>query len=279
MDFEMISSKDYFKNLVTLPDHKISLAEAALQIASDEYPELDITHYKNLLKGWSSKMNVKYSGKRVTNQLEEINKCLFNEMNFTGNIENYYDPRNSFLNDVMDRRTGIPITLSVIYLEMAWALGLSAAGVGFPGHFLVRVIDDEKPIYVDPFHKGNIMTAEECAEFLNKITEGELEFDKKFLSAVNKKEIIIRMLRNLKRIYLEMNNYSKLINILDHLVVITSGEPEEIRDRGIIYYQMKAFKNALNDFETFLSMSPDSEDAEVIQQYLQVLREYDSHLN
>jgi regulator of sirC expression with transglutaminase-like and TPR domain len=275
----MISSKDYFKNLIALPDHNISLAEAALQIALDEYPELDISHYKKLLKGWSDTMNAKFSRKRAKSQLEEVNQWFFSEMNFTGNIENYYDPRNSFLNDVMDRRTGIPITLSVIYLEMAWALGLAAAGVGFPGHFLVKVVDEGKSLYIDPFHKGNIMTAEECAEFLTEITEGELEFDKKFLSVVNKKDIIVRMLRNLKRIYLEMNSYSKLIKILDHLVVITSGEPEEIRDRGIIYYQMKAFKNALNDFETFLSMSPDSEDAEVIQQYLQVLREYDSHLN
>jgi regulator of sirC expression with transglutaminase-like and TPR domain len=272
-------SKDYFKNLATMPDHKISLAEAALQIALDEYPELDISHYKNLLKGWSNSMNAKSSRKRTRNQLEEINQWLFSEMNFTGNIDNYYDPRNSFLNDVMDRRTGIPITLSIIYLEMAWASGLSAAGVGFPGHFLVRVIDDSNPIYIDPFHKGNIMTADECVEFLNELTEGELEFDQKFLSAVNKKEIIVRMLRNLKRIYLEMSNFSKLIKILDHLIAITAGEAEEIRDRGIIYYQMKAFKNALNDFETFLSMSPDSEDAGVIQQYLQVLREYDSHLN
>ncbi len=275
----MIESKEYFRNLVAQPDHKISLAEAALQIALDEYPELDISHYKNLLKGWSASMNAKYSRKRIRNQLEEINQWLFSEMNFTGNIQNYYDPRNSFLNDVMDRRTGIPITLSVIYLEMAWALGMSAAGVGFPGHFLVRVMDDAKPVYIDPFHQGNIMTAEECVEFLNEITEGELEFDQKFLSAVNKKEIIVRMLRNLKRIYIEMSNHSKLINILDHLVVITAGEAEEIRDRGIIYYQMKAFKNALHDFETFLSIAPDSEDAEVIQQYLQVLQEYDLHLN
>jgi regulator of sirC expression with transglutaminase-like and TPR domain len=232
-----------------------------------------------LLKGWSNSMNAKFSRKRIRNQLEEINQWLFNEMNFTGNIDDYYDPRNSFLNDVMDRRTGIPITLSIIYLEMAWASGLSAAGVGFPGHFLVRVIDDSNPIYIDPFHKGNIMTADECMEFLNELTEGELEFDQKFLSAVNKKEIILRMLRNLKRIYLEKSNFPKLIKILDHLIEITAGEAEEIRDRGIIYYQMKSFKNALNDFETFLSMSPDSEDAGVIQQYLQVLREYDSHLN
>jgi regulator of sirC expression with transglutaminase-like and TPR domain len=275
----MVTSIDYFKNLASLPDHKISLAEAALQIALDEYPELDISHYKKLLKGWSDSMNAKLSRKPVRNQLDEINQWLFNKMNFTGNIENYYDPRNSFLNDVMDRRTGIPITLSVIYLEMAWALGLAAAGVGFPGHFLVRVIEDSKPIYIDPFHKGNIMTAEECMEFLNELTEGELEFDQKFLSTVNKKEIVVRMLRNLKRIYLEVSNYSKLIKILDHLVIITAGEAEEIRDRGIIYYQMKAFKNALQDFETFLSIAPDSEDAEVIQQYLQVLQEYDLHLN
>ncbi len=275
----MLTTSDYFKNLAFIPESKVSLAEAALRIACDEYPDLDLPYYTNVLRLWSKKVKEKCSGMSVHLQLERLNDWLFETLNFSGNMDNYYDPRNSFLNDVIERRTGIPISLSVIYLELAWSLGLKACGVAFPGHFLVRVIAEGKPLYIDAFHKGNIMTADGCREFLTELTEGEIEFDEKYLSAVNKKEIIGRMLRNLKRIYLEMDSYPKLINILDCLVMLNPGVAEEIRDRGIIHYQMKAFKNAWADFETFLSVAPESEDAEVIQQYLQILREYSSHVN
>jgi regulator of sirC expression with transglutaminase-like and TPR domain len=123
------------------------------------------------------------------------------------------------------------------------------------------------------------MTADGCKEFLEMLTEGEMDFDAKYLDAVNKKEIIGRMLRNLKRIYVELDNYPKLINICDCLVMLNPGVAEEVRDRGIIHYQMKAFRNAIEDFETFLSMAPDSEDNEVVQQYLQIMREYTSRIN
>ncbi|HSE42896.1 MAG TPA: transglutaminase-like domain-containing protein [Acidobacteriota bacterium] len=275
----MMAGLDYFKNLAFTPESKVSLAEAALQIACDEYPDLDVPYYRNVLRLWSKKAKEKCTGVSVHLQLERLNEWLFETLNFSGNMENYYDPRNSFLNDVIERRTGIPISLSVIYLELAWSLGLKACGVGFPGHFLVRVIAEGKPLYVDAFHKGNIMTAEGCREFLSQLSEGEVDFDDHYLDAVSKKDIIARMLRNLKRIYLEMDCYQKLINIQNCLIMLNPGVAEEIRDSGIIHYQMKAFKSAMQDFETFLSMAPDSEDAEVIQQYLQILREYSSRLN
>ncbi len=275
----MITQSDYFKDLAIRPESKVSLSEAALKIACDEYPDLDVPYYTNVLRLWSRKVKEKCSGLSVHLQLERLNEWLFERLNFSGNLDNYYDPRNSFLNDVIERRTGIPISLSVIYLELAWSLGLKACGVAFPGHFLVRVIAEGKPLYIDAFHKGNIMTAGGCKEFLAQLTEGEMDFDERYLDGVNKKEIICRMLRNLKRIYLDIDSYPKLINVLDCLVMLNPGNPEEVRDRGIIHYQMKAFKNAFEDFEVFLSMAPDSEDAEVIQQYLQIMREYTSRVN
>ena len=260
-------------------ESRIHLAEAALHIAAEEYPDIDIEAYLELLGDWSHVLKNESSRMPVRSKLDLINYLLFKKMRFSGNIENYYDPKNSFLNEVIDTRKGIPISLSIIYLELAWKLGLDAAGIGFPGHFLVRVMEKEKPLFVDAFHKGRIMTTEDCKDFWEDISEGELQFQDRFLSSLGKREILSRMLRNLKGIYLEQKNYKKLIRVLDTLVIINPDIPEEVRDRGIIHYQMQAFRLALNDFETFLSMAPDSEDADVIQQYIQVLREYTSRLN
>jgi len=271
--------KSYFEKMMRKQEGRIHLAEAALQIAAEEYPDVDIQEYLELLGAWSHLLKRESGRMPVLRKIELINYLLFKKMRFTGNIDNYYDPKNSFLNDVIDSRKGIPISLSVIYLEMAWKLGLEAAGVGFPGHFLVRIMEKDNPLYVDAFHKGRIMTAGECKDFWEDISEGEVEFQSSFLSSLGKREILSRMLRNLKSIYLEQKSYKKLIRVLDKLIVINPDVPEEVRDRGIIYYQMQAFRLALQDFETFLSIAPDSEDAEVIQQYIQVLREYSSRLN
>lgn len=274
-----MAKKNYFEKLIKVPDEGVRLAEAALRIAADEYPRLRVKSYLKILDEWSGLLRAKYAGLPTHVQIDRLNEWLFETMKFSGNEEDYYDPKNSFLNEVIDRRTGIPISLSVIYLEMAWALGLEAAGISFPGHFLVRVIAEGKPLYVDTFHKGKIMTTDGCMQFLRDLTEGELEFQDSFLLTVSKRDILARMLRNLKRIYLDAHNFPKLIRVLDKLVALAPDVNDEIRDRGIIHYQMKAFQLAREDFETFLSLSPESEDAEIIHQYLEILREYRSHLN
>lgn len=274
-----MARKNYFEKISHSTEKEVRLAEAALRIAADEYPRLRIKSYLSLLDEWSDSLREQCSGLPVQAQMDHLNEWLFETMKFSGNEEDYYDPKNSFLNEVIDRRMGIPITLSVIYLEMAWALGLEAAGISFPGHFLVRVMTEDRPVYVDTFHKGKIMTVDGCMQFLRDLTEGELEFQESFLLTVSKRDILARMLRNLKRIYLEAYNFPKLIRVLDKLVVLTPDAPEEVRDRGIIHYQMKAFQYAQQDFETFLSLSSEAEDTEVIRQYLEILREYRSHMN
>jgi regulator of sirC expression with transglutaminase-like and TPR domain len=274
-----MDSNGYFEKLMKKPTEDIRLAEAALYIASDEYPKIDITAYLTVLNQWSSSLKKESARKPALSRIDLLNKLLFEKMQFSGNIDNYYDPKNSFLNDVIDSRRGIPISLSVIYLELAWALGLDATGIGFPGHFLVRINDQGKMVYVDAFYRGRVMSAADCVEFWNDISEGELEFQESFLSSMNKQQILIRMLRNLKSIYLEQKSYRKLIRVMDKLVVLNPRLPEEVRDRGIIYYQMQAYRLALKDFEGYLSTAPESDDAEVIHQYIEVLREYSTHVN
>jgi regulator of sirC expression with transglutaminase-like and TPR domain len=274
-----MDSKTYFEKMMKKPEQQVRLAEAALYIASDEYPEIDISSYLSLLSEWSSTLKKSAARKPLHSRLDVLNDLLFEKMQFSGNIDNYYDPKNSFLNHVIDSRKGIPISLSVIYLELAWNLGLDAAGVGFPGHFLVRINDEGKMLYVDSFYRGRVMTVSDCMEFWNDISEGELEFQDSFLTSINKRQILIRMLRNLKSIYLEQKNYKKLISVLDKIVILNPQLPDEVRDRGIIHYQMQGYRLALNDFEYYLSTAPDSDDAHVIHQYIEVLREYSSHVN
>jgi len=275
----MMDSTGYFEKLMKKPEQDIRLAEAALYIASDEYPKIDIHAYLTQLDKWSSTLKKEVLRKPGRSRLDVLNDLLFDKMQFSGNIDNYYDPKNSYLNNVIDSRKGIPISLSVIYLELAWNLGLDATGVGFPGHFLVKIKDRGKVVYVDAFYRGRVMSLNDCVEFWNDISEGELEFQDSFLSSMNKHQILIRMLRNLKGIYLEQKSYRKLICVMDKLVILNPHLPEEVRDRGIIYYQMQAHRLALKDFEGYLSIAPESEDGEVIHQYIEVLREYSTHVN
>jgi regulator of sirC expression with transglutaminase-like and TPR domain len=273
-----MNSFEYFDKLKTTPDEKIHLSEAALQIAKDEYPNLDIDFYLELLGNWGNQL--KGSPRRpILDRVEKLNDFLFGQMNFEGNLEDYYDPKNSFLNDVMDSKRGIPITLSVIYLDLARRIGLNAAGIGFPGHFLVSVATGETTIYVDAFHKGKIMNVEGCEDLLQKVSSGSIEFQDSFLYPLDKRKTLSRMLRNLKGIYLEQGNDAKLISVMDKIVVLNEDDPQELRDRGIVHYKRQAFMLALKDFEKYLSIVPEHEDSEMVRQYVEVLRDYSSHLN
>ncbi len=274
-----MDSKAYFERLNEIPDQEINLAEAALYIAADEYPNIDIPSYLEQLKMWSSMLRRESARKRAESRFDLLNRMLFEKMHFTGNLDNYYDPRNSFLNDVIDSRKGIPISLCVLYLDLAWSLGLRATGIGFPGRFLVRVEEQDKILYVDCFYQGRILSVEDCVEFWNDLSDGEMEFQHSFLSSLGKRQILVRMLHNLKGIYLEKKSFKKLIHVMDKLVILAPDLYEEIRDRGIIHYQMQAFRPALQDFETYLSTNSEGEDADMIRQYVEVLREYSSHLN
>src|SRR5437870_6681851 len=147
-DEGQMEKKNYFEKVMMLPEGQLSLAEAALHIGKDESPKLKISSYVHQLDGWATEIGKNHSGSPGHVLVDRINDLLFGQMKFSGNLGNYYDPKNSYLNEVMDRRTGIPISLSVIYLELAWRLGLDAAGVGFPGHFLVRVAAEGRPLYI-----------------------------------------------------------------------------------------------------------------------------------
>jgi regulator of sirC expression with transglutaminase-like and TPR domain len=196
--------------------------------------------------------------------IDSINHYLFVERGFHGNEENYYNPRNSFLNDVMDRKTGIPITLSTLYMELAGRVGLALYGIGFPGHFIVKYSGPGDEVLIDPFNKGRILSEKNCQDILNRMYGGSVQFRREMLATSTKKQILNRMLNNLKGIYVDSKNHQKALSVVELILELNPDNCSEIRDRGLLYYKLECFSQALHDLETYLNLSPDAPDSEVM---------------
>ena len=203
-----------------------------------------------------------------TAALTHLNTLLFQEERLSGNAADYYDPRNSFLNEVLDRKVGIPITLSVIYMEVGRRLGMNMFGVGFPGHFLVKYSGPDGEVILDPFHGGVTLTREQLAQKLREMYgEGNpfLAQIPQLLAPASKREILVRMLRNLKGVYLQKNDFSRALNAIDRILLIDPTLATEFRDRGAVHQRLGQLQAATQDFRRYLQMAPQAPDAEAIR--------------
>ncbi|MGK7882661.1 MAG: SirB1 family protein [Crocosphaera sp.] len=255
------------------PDHQINLAKAALVYAKYEYPRLEIEDYL---------ITLDIISQRIKDDLEQelyplkviktINKYLFKDLGFKGNTNNYYDPSNSYLNEVIDKKTGIPISLSVIYLEIAKRLNFPMVGIGMPGHFLIRPEFENVGIFVDVFNQGEILFKEDCQIKLQEIYQQPVTIEDHLLTPVSNQQILGRMLTNLKYIYLNRQEYPKMLRIIELLLQLFPNHPVEIRDRGLLYYQLRQWEKATTDLQLYLSILPTAEDAPAIRQILQQMR-------
>ncbi|HEY7164665.1 MAG TPA: tetratricopeptide repeat protein [Candidatus Binatia bacterium] len=259
-----------FRRLVERPDPQIDLARAALEIARDEYPELDISRYLARIDEIAAAVNCRLiDDGNVYQSLAALNHVLFRDQGFRGNREDYYNPKNSFLNDVIERKTGIPITLSVLYIEVARRIGLSLAGVGFPGHFLVKHVGQGEHFVVDPFNGGDIKSDEALAELLKEMYgSSKIPLRREFLEPVGKRQILKRMLTNLKMIYFRADDFAKALPVLQRLVIVDPESEEDIRDRGIAYLKLECFGLALADFENYLRRSPNASDGPAVKEQI-----------
>ena len=258
-----------FEREVNQADDKISLAKASLFYAQGEYHDLDVEKYLNILDTMAEKVGKRLPEERYPLKvIEIINNYLFTDLGYRGNSKNYYDSRNSFLNDVIDRHTGIPITLSVIYLEIAKRIGFSMVGIGIPGHFLIRPAFQESGIFVDAFNQGEIMFKQDCLNKLKKLYEKPIKLEQSFFAPVNNRQILLRMLTNLKYIYLSNKQLSKSLNIISGILMLYPDNPQELRDRGLVYYQLDRPQEAYQDFECYLAILPNGEDAAMIRKLL-----------
>ena len=273
------------------------LARAALVIARIEFPRLDPEPYLARIDEMGAAARTVVAEHRAATgdasllgAIRGINRYLFDELHFEGNREKYDDPRNSCLNEVLDRRTGIPITLSVVYLEVARRAGVSIDGVNFPRHFLVRCSDHEAPakdyLILDPFHGGVVLSEQKCRVLLQQHVGPEVSFSRALLAPATRAEVIVRMLLNLKRLYVSMRSFPQARDVTELLVAMTPSALSELRDRGLLAYHLNDVSGALRDLQTYLKLASMSdldreerEEHEQIWEHVKTLRRRVAALN
>jgi regulator of sirC expression with transglutaminase-like and TPR domain len=277
-----------FAELLARDDVRIDLAHACLMVAQDAYPKLDVERYL----GEIERMAMRLRGRMPqTLQPEErvaaLNEYLFDELGYSGNIEEYYDPRNSYLNDVMERKTGIPITLSVLYMAVGRRVGLPLEGVSFPGHFLVRLRLRNGVLVLDPFAAGAPQSATDLRErlqrvippgALDKVAAGELPLDQ-FLEAATNRQILARVLRNLKAIYRDKDQPQEQLDVLNRMVLVAPEASAELRDRGIVYQRLECHRAALKDLSDYVEREPNAPDFDEVRVRLMELNALCARLN
>jgi regulator of sirC expression with transglutaminase-like and TPR domain len=256
------------------------LADATLVIARIEYPRLDPEPYLARLDAMGDgarraiARDEAITGDATTAAgIKSLNEYLFEELQFVGNRDKYEDPRNSCLNEVLDRRTGIPITLSVVYMEVARRAGLPVDGINFPGHFLVRCPDTQGSPYliIDPFHAGALLSEHKCRLLLQKHVGSEVAFSKSLLAPATRLQIIVRVLLNLKRIYVHMRSFPQARDVTELLLAVTPSALSELRDRGLLAYHLNDVTGALRDLQTYLKLSSMGElDKEAREEHQQI---------
>lgn len=267
----MNDAKKKLEALAELPDSQIDVAEAALIIAQEEYPELNIGSYLARLDDLAAAAKERIPARLpVEEKILKLNHFLFSERGFAGNHKNYYDPRNSFLNDVLDWRTGIPITLSVVYCELAGRLDMDVRGVSFPGHFLVRHVR-EPEVIIDPFF-GTTISQDECAKRLEAVYGRAVPLDHRLLEPATPRQILVRILNNLKQIYKERDDFHRALRYAEEILILTPDAPREILERGLIFQRLECFASALRDIERYLELAPRDKTAAMIRDALPELR-------
>jgi regulator of sirC expression with transglutaminase-like and TPR domain len=257
-----------FRDAVAAERLRIDLTEAALLCAQDAYPDLDIAAERLAIRSLGETLARRLPPDfSITHRILALNNYLFRELGFTGNSVEYYDPRNSFLNDVVARRTGIPITLAILYLELGAQLGLKLSGVSFPGHFLVKARVSGGELVLDPFDGGRSVSADELRDrlkpFAGAAAARQLPLEE-FLEAATPRQVLARLLRNLKAIHLEAEQFERALAVMNRLVILLPDVPEERRDRGRLYARMDCARAAVEDLGHYAGSRPDAADAATV---------------
>lgn len=255
-------------------EERIELARACLMIAEDAYPSLDVEGYLAEIERMAERLRARMpQGKPPEERIVTLNEYLFVELGYRGNADEYYDPRNSYLNEVIDRRTGIPITLSVLYIELGRRVGLPLEGVSFPGHFLVRAPVRDGAVVLDPFAGGLPQSEADLRERLARVipegaapeaTVAELPLDQ-FLEPASKRQILVRVLRNLKGIYRDTDQPERLLAVLNRMLALAPEASAELRERGYVYQRLECWQPALRDLTEYLEREPEAADLDEVR--------------
>jgi regulator of sirC expression with transglutaminase-like and TPR domain len=264
--------RERLAELIARPDPEIDLAAGALLIAAEEYPQLRDAPYLRRLDLLAERVRDRLASETApVLVLTELCRVLFQEEGFRGNAEAYYDPRNSFLNDVLDRRLGIPITLGIVALEVGWRVGLPLSGVNFPGHFLVRYEGEVARLLVDPFDGGRVRWEDEGQELLDRVYGGMVRMRDEFLVPASRVEILARVLTNLKGIYLNARDDRRALAAVDRILLLRPRSAVELRDRGLLLARAGRPDEAVADLERYLDFAPAAPDAQRVRSLIEDL--------
>jgi len=272
-------ARSRFAAEVLQPDSAISLARAALLLGAEEEPRLcDVGRCLARLDELGEQARSRVA-RAEGSAVEALNRYLFDEQHFEGNEADYYDPRNSMLHRVLERRAGIPITLSIVYIEVGRRAGLSVEGVGLPGHFIVRASEGEgDEVLVDPFNR-RVTDREECQRRLDVIYDGKVELMDEHLRAVGMRAILARVLGNLKAVYLQAQLFRRALSVVERMLLLNPHDLEERRDRGMLLAQLGRMPQAIAETQSYLNLAPDAEDAEAVREQLKKMRLRHAMLN
>jgi regulator of sirC expression with transglutaminase-like and TPR domain len=243
------------KLLSANPHEPVDLAEVVLCLARDEYPDLDTEAYLSQLTAMAHEAR-RYMTGDFDARLAGLCRYLFHDMGFHGNIHHYYDPRNSYLNEVLERRTGIPISLSLIVMAVGSRAGMGVFGVGLPGHFIVKAMESEQEILIDPFHGGRRLTPLECEHLVEQVTGQQFEATSQRLLPTPPGFIIQRMLGNLKKIYMDASNFPKAVRVIERLLLLKPNDLSEHRDLGTCLIAAGRHGAAIDHLSTYLASTP-----------------------
>lgn len=274
-----MAATDRFADLLADERDRYSLAEACLLVAADAYRDLDVNRYLGEIERMAARLRGRLPRDAdAEEKVIALNQFLFDDLGFAGNADDYYDPRNSYLNDVIERRRGIPISLSILYMEVGRKIGLPLEGISFPGHFLVRLALRRSTLVLDPFSGGAPLSEEDLRKLLKRViaesgraglrgagdVAAELPLDQ-FLEPAGHRQILARMLRNLKNIYREKNELQRLLQVINRMIAVSPEAHGELRDRGLVYQKLEAFRAALKDLNDYLEHDPEAADADDIR--------------
>jgi regulator of sirC expression with transglutaminase-like and TPR domain len=266
--------------MVHRPDPAFDLARAALLVAAESSPNVDVDGHLATLESWARDLRALVEPEMNNLQkLARLRRFLFDQLGFRGDHKDYYNPSNSLLHEVMVRRRGVPLTLSILFLELGWRIGIPLEGVGFPGRFLVRLTGEIGDLLLDPFARGMSVHEEDCRRILHEVSGGKIEFQEELLASVTKRDMITRLLLNLKGAYLRVHQDEQALSAVERLLLIHPENADEVRDRGLLLYRLQRYGPALDALRTYLAARSDAPDRETVEGHVDQLRRLLASLN
>jgi regulator of sirC expression with transglutaminase-like and TPR domain len=269
-----------FERLVQAPEPALDLARAALLIAAESDPQVDVDAGMRQFEEWAETLRARLEPDwNNLQKLARLRSFLFDELGFRGDREDYFSPSNSLLHEVVQRRRGIPLTLAIVMMELGWRIGMPLEGVGFPGHFLVRLTGEPGDLLLDPYKRGMSVHEEDCRKMLETITRGSVEYSPDLLVSVGKRQMIVRLLHNLKAAYVRRGDDAQALAAVERLLVLNPDDLDQLRDRGLLLFRLQRFAPALESLTRYLELAGEGAERAEIEQHVQALRQHLPSLN